>query len=139
MTPDLATLRPMEYASTLIRRSKLTGTLLSSIYALMDVTLAIIPHRHRTEFGYRSIWNLNCIVEDVEAYQTVYLPYGSVPYRISITGNQLTMEYAQPPGNDAFLEAQHYVEMLFGNYIDGLKNVSAYEQEVMGKILPISG
>lgn len=98
------------------------------------------PFRHEIDFHYRSIWNLNCILGKVDAYQTVYLPHHDrEPYRITITGNQLTMEYTM----DAFsspseMESQveYYSEKLFGAVLP-IGDIT-YQEQKYGKILPIN-
>lgn len=59
--------------------------------SLMD--MLNYPNRKEVEFKYRAGININAIVSNCDAYATLYYPSGEEAYRVSITGDQLIIEY----------------------------------------------
>jgi hypothetical protein len=65
-------------------------------------------------FKTRSIWTINCYLYNVDVYQTLYVPYGPYhPYRVSITGNRMTLEFASEPDGHAEGWIEAYINLLF--------------------------
>jgi hypothetical protein len=86
-------------------------------------------------FNTRTIWSINCILDDVDVYQTLYVPYDNEePYRVSITGNRMTLEFAKQPEDMDYIDK--YIAIIFGCDLQA-SNASVKEQEY-GKIIPIS-
>jgi hypothetical protein len=98
------------------------------------------PSKFTVKFDTRPIWTINCELRNVEVYQTLYVPYNKdEPYRVSITGNKMTLEFAfEPPGNSDLWFIDHYLDIILG--ANDIKLKSGYIETKMqqyGKILSI--
>jgi len=85
-------------------------------------------------FSYKPIWTINCTILDCNVYQTLYIPYDmDMPYRASITGNKLTLEFTTEC-DDADDMITRILSMLYitANYINVETKFQSY-----GKIVPI--
>ena len=90
------------------------------------------------DFTYRKIWTINCYVDRCDVYQTLYYPYDielkHTPYRATITGNKLTLEFEYEPG----LKPDTYIDSVL-NDLEILPKYSEAEIKCQpyGKIVPI--
>jgi hypothetical protein len=105
----------------------------------MPVLMKILNYPHTEQFDYRPTWNVNCKLYEVEAYQTVYVPYGPYsPYRVSITGNKFTLEYAKAPDASQLEEdIETFIRHMFGGHKIDYSHITLRQQE-FGKIMSIS-
>jgi hypothetical protein len=122
-------------AEDVIQRPEETETIISTIP--MPILMNILDYPDKPQFDTKMIWTVNCILENVDVYQTLYIPYGlDEPYRVSITGNRMTMEFAftlEPNDGESYIEK--YIAIMFGVDI-AYDHVNHKEQEY-GKIVPI--
>jgi hypothetical protein len=104
----------------------------------MPILMRILEYEYIPEFKYWPIWNANCLLNDVDTYQTLYIPYWEdAPYRVSITGNKLTMEYASEVKiKDAKRDVARFLERMTGSSSIAVGDLVITEQQY-GKILPI--
>jgi hypothetical protein len=106
----------------------------------MPVLMQMADWEERFDFRWREIWTLNFYITSprVDVFQTIYFPDVEVPYyRVSVTGNLVTMEYARETGIVA-KEIQAILRYL------GLEKVSididphpVVKHQKYGKLLPI--
>ena len=103
----------------------------------MPELMRILNYPHHVQFKINPIWTINCELLDVDVYQTLYIPYDiDQPYRVSITGNRLTLEFAFKPDPD-FNYIEHYCNILFGyNFVQRL-SYQPPKCQPYGKIVPI--
>ena len=104
----------------------------------MPELMKLLDYRDAPVFKLRPIWTINCELLNVDVYQTLYIPYGNnEPYRVSITGNRMTMELTfLPPGGSALNFIDQYLDILFDNHQITIDRVQVKEQPY-GKIIPI--
>jgi len=102
----------------------------------MPELMSILEYPNIPNFITKTIWTINTFIYDCELYQTLYVPYDySEPYRVSITGNKMTLEFGYKPTYiDEFIEA--YLKILFPEADMTYSNVSTRQQNY-GKIVPI--
>jgi hypothetical protein len=94
------------------------------------------PEHPPRYFNTRTIWAVNCEILGADVYQTLYVPHNEYePYRISITGNIMTLEFANKPDCNYTWIIEKYMRILFGEVLEHSK-VTFKEQEY-GKIIPI--
>jgi len=105
----------------------------------MPELMVALDYHKSIPFQYRTIWNVNAELDGVDIYQTLYCPYiAEHPYRVSITGNKMTLEFAQEPE-----KWQHHIEYYLDKLIPGwwstiqIKGGVLKKQEY-GKIIPVS-
>jgi hypothetical protein len=102
----------------------------------MPELMSRLNYEHNIEFNYSPIWTINCELENVDVYQTIYIPYDmNMPYRISITGNLMTMEFAMEPLKLPELYIQFYQKLLFTIELPYSKVTC--KKQAYGKIIPI--
>ena len=105
----------------------------------MPELMVALDYHKSIPFQYRTIWNVNAELDGVDIYQTLYCPYiAEHPYRVSITGNKMTMEFAQEPEHWQ-QHVEYYLDKLFPNWWTGVevKDIRLKKQEY-GKIIPVS-
>ena len=109
----------------------------------MPKLMKLLNYDNIPTFESHSICTVDCTVKDIDAYQTLYIPYGSEdPYRMSITGNKLTLEYSGDCPDDS--NHQYFAEAdiaYFGNIMFGIKPKYTdlkIKIQPYGKILNIS-
>jgi hypothetical protein len=119
-------------AESLLRGTDIKQPIISTIP--MPDLMRILDYPNRHEFQTRKIWTINCDLIGVNVYQTLYVPYGEhEPYRVSITGNRMTMEFSNVPTGHQFIEK--YIDILFGQ---GNKYINVlHKEQDYGKIVPI--
>lgn len=103
----------------------------------MENLMQMLNYKYKPEFVSKEIWTVNCILEDVDVYQTLYLPYDSdLPYRVTITGNRLTMEYMNEVEDcdEAHRDIDTITDILFGSV---LWDDIVLAKQKYGKIVPI--
>jgi hypothetical protein len=106
----------------------------------MPELMAILEYPNQPSFQYKSIWTVNAELNSVDIYQTLYVPYGdNHPYRVSITGNKMTLEFAQEP-EDWAGSVEYYMDLLLPNWYKGDIGTSSVimKKQDYGKIIPIS-
>ena len=102
----------------------------------MPSLMSILKYKDIPKFKQIPIWTINCELLAVDVYQTLYIPYDvKEPYRVSITGNKLTMEFMFEPKNTDVIE--YYLDLLFPEHIIIPVN-SVIKRQNYGKIVPIS-
>jgi len=101
----------------------------------MPELMRLLDYRLAPIFKMKPIWTINCELLNVDIYQTLYVPYDeNTPYRISITGNKMTIEFAYPPiKNHNYIE--QYCETLFGGFVPYTE--TTIKKQEYGKIVPI--
>lgn len=107
----------------------------------MPDLMHILDYPDKPDFHYKPIWTINCVLKDVDVYQTAYVPYlSTMPYRVSITGNKMTLEFATGTVADVEDEAEgalcYFAHKLFG-IVPSYSNVTI-RQQPYGKIIPIN-
>jgi hypothetical protein len=104
----------------------------------MPELMALLDYPIKFEFKSLPIWTINCDLWNVGVYQTLYVPYKEdQPYRVSVTGNILTMECAHDPAQWSLVEyVSKYLNVLFPGDKVKLMNMKVRKQEY-GKIVPI--
>jgi len=103
----------------------------------MPALAILLKYPNPIAFRTRPIWTINCELENVDIYQTLYIPYfNDEPYRISITGNKMTLEFAVEPLDEPIEYIQHYATILFDTEEYPFTNLVVKRQEY-GKIVPI--
>jgi hypothetical protein len=119
-------------AENLLRGTDIKQPIISTIP--MPDLMRILDYPDRPEFNMKKIWTINCDLVGVNVYQTLYVPYGEYePYRVSITGNKMTMEFSNVPTGHQFIEK--YIDILFGQ---GNKYINVvHKEQDYGKIVPI--
>ena len=101
----------------------------------MPILMEILDYPDKPQFSYIPIWTVNSILVDTDVYQTLYIPYGEyMPYRISITGSRMTMEFSREP--------RELPEQLLLRYLDtlGIQTMAEgidIKKQDYGKIVPI--
>jgi hypothetical protein len=125
-------------AESLLRGTKIEQPIISTIP--MPDLMRILDYPRQPKFETKKIWTINCDLLGVDVYQTLYVPYGEYePYRVSITGNRMTMEFAHKPDCSDIIDdhIKKYLGLMFDiNHID-ITNVIEKEQQY-GKIVPIN-
>jgi len=105
----------------------------------MPILMETLHYPFKPSFHYQPIWSINCILADTEVYQTLYVPYADdEPYRVSITGNKMTLEFAFDPNGDdcdTYDYVNWYCDLIFGRN-RSFGNVTIKQQDY-GKIVPI--
>ena len=120
-------------AASYLHDTSTSGPIISTIP--MPALMKILDYPSRPEFETIPIWTVNCILDKVDLYQTLYIPYGDLePYRVSITGNKMTLEFAHEPRPAMY--AAHYLDLLFPQYQIIAHSFKTRKQEY-GKIIPI--
>ncbi len=116
----------------------------------MTALMHLLGFQHQPKFQYVHGFNINCTLDNVDAYATIYVPDPEIEFnRISLTGNKLTIEFSHP--NLALELVKQVAEqidiknniikamMLLG--LDNIHNVLWLEAELSiqkySKILPI--
>jgi hypothetical protein len=104
----------------------------------MPELMRILEYPLPPKFVTRPIWTINCLLRNVDVYQTLYVPYGDdEPYRVSITGNRLTIELAFEISIENTLELiDQYLDIIFGSNDIQVLDIMTKKQEY-GKIVPI--
>lgn len=104
----------------------------------MPDLMRILKYPKAPKFEYRSIWTINCYIEDCDVYQTLYFPYIydclPFPYRATITGNRLTLEFEFEPKIESHINIKSILNLLYipVNYTD-----VEVKQQPYGKIVSI--
>jgi hypothetical protein len=101
----------------------------------MSTLMHLLNYPNIPCFDYKPIWVANFILESIDTYQTLYLPYSNHnPYRISITGNKFIMEYMQEP-EDIITDLKRYMYTIFGQELRYGNDI--VRKQTYGKIIPI--
>lgn len=104
----------------------------------MPELMRILEYPKQLSFVTKPIWTMNCDLEDVNVYQTLYVPYGGLdsPYRISVTGNRLTAEWSQDFNREQIIE--QIIRLMFG--YEGKINYTnpVFKKQSYGKIVTIN-
>ena len=104
----------------------------------MPELMKMLEYQNDLSFQSRTIWTINCYIRNCDVFQTLYLPHGGLreiaPYRASITGNKLTLEFNQEP----IIDPGFYVI----DILNTLKIPCGFEQVTVkrqpyGKLIPI--
>jgi hypothetical protein len=115
-------------------RAHITEPIISTIP--MPILMRTLNYPNIPDFQTRRIWTINCDLMFTDVYQTLYVPYGDdEPYRVSITGSKMTLEFADAPMSKTEY-IKHYIATIFGADIE-YTNVVVKHQEY-GKIVPIN-
>lgn len=118
----------------------------------MPLLMRTLDYNFRPDFKFINGFNVNCEVDGVEAYVTVYIPDPhDIFNRVSLTGNRMTIEVSLP--NQTMEDVERYMERLQNNAsehkafikdalfflgIDGAKVLSEkWSVQRYSKILPI--
>lgn len=118
-------------AESVLSEPSRNSTIISTIPMPMLMNILKYPNKPNCES--LSIWTINCELSNTNIYQTLYVPYNECePYRISITGNIMTMEFSAEPNGKDFIEK--YLDIL--NIPVNYSNFQA-KQQTYGKIIPI--
>lgn len=127
-----------------IQYGKSFQSIFSNGNALKEAIISTIPmptlmealnYPHTPEFKYQTIWSINCILKGVDVYQTLYVPYViQRPYRVSITGDKMTLEFSNEPFADGEFYIHNYMHLLS---IYGVPEDITIKKQDYGKIIPI--
>jgi len=123
----------VRYKSNIESLHKGDETIISTIP--MPALMEILQYPKMPKFVTSKIWTINCDLDNVDTYQTVYIPYNHFePYRVSITGRRMTIEFTKQPDIPSY-----YIE----KYCDILAISSSYRnvemrEQIYGKIVPIN-
>lgn len=118
----------------------------------MPALMKALNYPHVPNFRYVPGFNINCRLDNADAYVSLYIPDPEYPFnRVSLTGNKLTIEFAMPHETpesvaellDQYDEKDHHVHQyiieaisLLG--IDGCEiDDVVVKQQPYAKILPI--
>jgi hypothetical protein len=123
------------------------GPIISTIP--MPELMIMLEYPHAIPFQYKPIWTVNIELANVDVYQTLYVPYiDSHPYRVSITGNKMTMEFATEPLADHQELVEYYMDLLLPNWYhanvyikirrDHDVQLPILKLQDYGKIIPVS-
>jgi hypothetical protein len=104
----------------------------------MPKLMELLKYPFKIDFNVRPIWTINCELHNADIYQTLYVPYEKhQPYRVSVTGNKLTLECAHDPSQWSFVTyISRYLQLLFPPGGVKLLNIKCRKQDY-GKIVPI--
>jgi hypothetical protein len=139
-----------DYRIDLNKIKKFDGPIISTIP--MPILMRTLGYENRPDFRFINGFNVNCELEGVEAYVTVYVPDPIETFnRVSLTGNRMTVEVSLP--NLTIEDVEQYMERLqhsasehkafikdalFFLGIDGAKVLSEkWSVQRYSKILPI--
>ena len=101
----------------------------------MPILMDILKYPDYQAFQYLPIWTINCELAHTNVYQTLYVPYDKAePYRISITGNIMTLEFCREPNDPEMEYISYYLDTL--SIYTEVKNITNGQQSY-GKIVPI--
>jgi hypothetical protein len=101
----------------------------------MPILMDILNYPDYQTFQYLPIWTINCELEHTSVYQTLYVPYDKAePYRVSITGNIMTLEFCREPNDPEMEYISYYLDTL--SIYTEVKNITNGQQSY-GKIVPI--
>lgn len=97
------------------------------------------PGHDQMDFQYLPIWVVNCVLPDIDLYQTIYIPdENDLPYRVTITGDKLTMEFSRQIEHTQLYKPAEFVDYtLFDGKqipVDCQFNI---KKQAFGKIVPI--
>jgi len=115
------------------------GPIISTIP--MPELMIMLEYPHAIPFQYKPIWTINIELANVDVYQTLYVPYiDSHPYRVSITGNKMTLEFATEPLEDHQELVEYYMDLLLPNWYHANVYIKskALKLQNYGKIIPVS-
>jgi len=103
----------------------------------MPALMKMLNYPNIPNFTTQEIWTINCDLLFTNVYQTLYVPYkDDEPYRVSITGSKMTLEFAiQPSVGSETDYIEQYTSIIFGCDIKYI-NIFRKRQEY-GKIVPI--
>jgi hypothetical protein len=106
----------------------------------MPVLMKLVDWPNRPTFGYRPIWSMTVeLGAGVDVFQTIYYPEPEVrPYRASITGHKLIVEWAEDPGDNAPNDALMVVEDFGLRDITLALSAPPVKRQEYGKLLPIA-
>jgi hypothetical protein len=112
-----------------------SGPIISTIP--MPSLMRLITYPNIPNFITKTIWTINCDLVNVDVYQTLYVPYGSdEPYRVSITGCKMTMEFAiQPHLYHEKEYIEQYIAIIFSRDLQYTNTIT--KRQEYGKIVPI--
>lgn len=66
----------------------------------MPALMNLLSYSPRPDFKYVNGFNINCTLQNADAYVSVYVPHPEFLFnRVSITGNKLTIEFSLPHDN----------------------------------------
>jgi hypothetical protein len=135
---QLADYADIEYCADADLNSFRGGAVISTIP--MPALMGILGFKYNFQFNYRPIWVVNCELMDVDVYQTVYIPYqDSFPYRVTITGNKFTVEFAFQPEQEQVKEILQYLDKAIfdGKRIPTDLMFLTIKKQTYGKIVPV--
>lgn len=103
----------------------------------MPSLMKLLNYDNIPDFIYHPIWNVTCKLHNVDVYQTIYVPHiESQPYRVSVTGNKLIMEYACIPSN-VKTDIECYLSALAIPFHSKDVDIPVVTKQPYGKIVPI--
>lgn len=118
----------------------------------MPALMELLSYPHKPDFKYVAGFNINCTIENSDAYVSLYVPDPEFLFnRVSITGDKLTIEFALPHDStdsvkrlvEEYNEKGHLVESFIEEAvallgIDGSEYYNiAVKAQPYAKILPI--
>jgi len=115
------------------------GPIISTIP--MPELMLMLEYPHAITFQYKPIWTINIELANVDVYQTLYVPYIDIhPYRVSITGNKMTLEFATEPLDDHQELVEYYMDLLLPKWYHANVYIKskALKLQNYGKIIPVS-
>lgn len=130
----------LDWAATLMleRERKEGKPIISTIP--MDYMMGLTGWRDKPDFKFQPIWSVTAdITADCDVYQTVYFPSKEdAPYRVSITGNKLIVEYLEETTGYDFVEHDMLKILNIFGISSTVDNIKVKHQKY-GKSLPLKG
>ena len=117
-----------------LKRNQDSDPIISTIP--MPAMMELTGWKQVPEFKWRSVWSVRCELANCDVYQTVYYPdIMDKPYRASITGNLLIIEFLEKPVDADIMKEIAFVLEDFGiiNLVIGYK----VKEQKYGKLVAL--